>query len=92
MYDGKQVYLCLEVCPVSRWGVAADKIGEKIDKFQQADAGEASNSKTCVSLPVRLLQVNPCTRRDLSKRRAYLSQCRAEKVHIMFAQETRLMK
>ena len=54
-----------------------------------AETDESGSSKTCTSLPIRLMEVNPCTLQDTSKRKSYLDQSRSAGVHIMFAQEIR---
>lgn len=58
------MFLSLEMCPVARWGVDSRVIAKKIDGFLGVEKLETTDSKSHRSLPIRLVQVNPCTLRE----------------------------
>jgi len=88
-YTDDDIFLSLEACPVARWGIPADIIGQKIDKFQADELHEADCNAACTSLPIKLVQINPCTLRDAAKRKSYFDQARSAGAHVLFLQEMR---
>ena len=81
--------MSLAPCPVARWGIDSKIITRRIDEFMQDGNALTATSSRHTSLPLRLVQVNPCTLRSKDKLDSFLKQFSCGKTHIFFAQEHR---
>ena len=88
-FVGDDMYLAASACPVAEWGVSAEKIGWKIDKFQEDSNISMPVGHANTAAVINVVQVNANTLKAEGKRQLYFQQLRREGAHVFCSQEHR---
>ena len=64
LVENGSMFFATSCCPVAAWGLDSSVIAAGIDDFQAADLAVVAQAEELDSLPLKLVQVNPCTLRQ----------------------------